>query len=227
MQRPHPTDDPASEIQILACHECDLLLRHPHLAPGESARCPRCSATVGRHVHESLNRSIAWALTGAILLAPAFMLPIVSLSILGRFQTMTLFEGTAALWQAGLYPLAAFVGFVSIVAPASFVIATLALLVPIRAGAEPRHSSELYALLRHALPWGMLDVYLIALLVAYVKLADLARVQFEAGFIAFVALIGVVALLETVLSRTDVFREDEAQRDSTSPTYEMAPGSPS
>ena len=198
---------------LLACHQCDLLMRHPALCAGESARCPRCTAVVSRHVHASLDRSLAWAMTGAVLLLPAFALPVVSLSIMGRQQSMTLIEGTAKLFEAGLYPLAAFVGFVSVVAPAAFVIATLALLLPIRFGKRPGHSRDLYALLRATLPWGMLDVYLIALLVAYVKLADLARVTFEPGFVAFVGLIGVVALLQNVLSHGDVFDEEEEEGD--------------
>lgn len=206
-----------NEEKLLACHQCDLLLRHPELGVGESARCPRCTATVARHVHESLNRSIAWALTGAVLLVPALGLPIVSMSILGRHQAMTLFEGTAALWNAGLYPLATFVGFVSILAPVLFVASVLALLLPIRFGWRPDHSRDLYALLRATLPWGMLDVYLIALLVAYVKLADLASVGFQPGFVAFVALIGVVALLENVLSHADIFEPGEADATEGSP----------
>lgn len=208
MRDRHPDSDPSGTSTLLACHQCDLLVRLPALTAGESARCPRCTATVGRHVHESLDRSIAWALTGVLLLVPAFELPIVSLSILGRFQSMTLFEGTAALWNAGLYPLATFVGFVSIAAPSAFVVAALALLVPIRLGYRPAHGKDLFALIRTARPWGMLDVYLIALMVAYVKLADLARVVLEPGFVAFIALIGVVALLENMISHEDVFEHD-------------------
>ena len=205
---------------LIACHECDLLMSHPTLCAGESARCPRCTAVVARHVHDSLDRSIAWAATGAVLLIPAFGLPVVSMSVAGRHQAMTLIEGTAALWNAGLHPLAAFVGFVSLFAPACFVLAALALLLPIRLGRSPGHTRPLYSLLRKTLPWGMLDVYLIALLVAFVKLADLARVGFEPGFFAFVALIGVVALLETLVSHHDVFSEsgaDASPPPATSP----------
>ena len=58
-----PLDD------LVACHECDLLMRKPVLALGEKAQCPRCGYELYAHRHNVVERSLALVL--AAFMSPA------------------------------------------------------------------------------------------------------------------------------------------------------------
>ena len=51
-----------SDASLIACPHCDLLQRLPNLAPGESARCPRCDEELWRRHAHSLDRPLALTL---------------------------------------------------------------------------------------------------------------------------------------------------------------------
>ncbi|RXK31046.1 paraquat-inducible protein A, partial [Bacillus velezensis] len=38
--------------ELVACHECDLLMRREPLGPGEKANCPRCGFELAAHRHQ-------------------------------------------------------------------------------------------------------------------------------------------------------------------------------
>ncbi|MFP3409671.1 paraquat-inducible protein A, partial [Pseudomonas sp. SIMBA_065] len=62
--------------ELVACHECDLLLRKPVLQCDEKAECPRCGYELYAHRHNVVNRSLALVLTALLLFVPANFLPI-------------------------------------------------------------------------------------------------------------------------------------------------------
>ncbi|OWK37067.1 Paraquat-inducible protein A [Pseudomonas oleovorans subsp. oleovorans] len=70
--------------QLVACHECDLLMRKPVLQDGESAECPRCGYELFSHRHHVVRRSLALVLTALLLYVPANFLPIMQLNLLGQ-----------------------------------------------------------------------------------------------------------------------------------------------
>ena len=69
-----PLDD------LVACHECDLLMRKPELAHGEKALCPRCGYELYAHRHNVVQRSLALVLAALLLYIPANFLPIMAVS---------------------------------------------------------------------------------------------------------------------------------------------------
>src|SRR6478736_9167811 len=75
---------PLADRALVACPHCDLLQRLPELAPGASARCPRCDKELRRHREDSLNRTLALALAAAVLYVIANSVPMLSLSVIGR-----------------------------------------------------------------------------------------------------------------------------------------------
>ena len=64
---------------LVACHECDLLMRKPALALGEKAQCPRCGYELYAHRHNVVERSLALVLAALLLYIPANFLPIMQL----------------------------------------------------------------------------------------------------------------------------------------------------
>ena len=76
---PDPVDTPeVSDLpldDLVACHECDLLMRKPVLALGEKAQCPRCGYELYAHRHNVVNRSLALVLPMEVVSACAVQLP--------------------------------------------------------------------------------------------------------------------------------------------------------
>ena len=88
-----PLDD------LVACHECDLLMRKPELAHGEKALCPRCGYELYAHRHNVVQRSLALVIAALLLYVPANFLPIMQLNLLGNLRKT---PSGAALWACSI-----------------------------------------------------------------------------------------------------------------------------
>jgi paraquat-inducible protein A len=64
-------NQPLSDASLMGCPHCDLVQHLPALAPGESARCPRCDKELWRRREDSLNRTLALTLAAAVLSSSA------------------------------------------------------------------------------------------------------------------------------------------------------------
>jgi len=185
--------------QPIACHDCDLLLRLPTLAEGESAYCPRCDARLYTRKTNSIERSLALTLTGLILFTIANLFPFLSLDANGQIQDSTLVSGTLAMWQAERPLLAVLIFLTTFVFPLFDLLGTLYILLGIRAGRHSPRLRPLFRFLQSTRPWGMLEVFLLAVLVAVVKLGDLATVIPGVSLYSFAVLIVVLAALSSTL----------------------------
>ena len=62
-------------------------------------------------------------------------------------------------------------------------------LVPLRVGWRPRSIQTVYRIIDRLRPWGMLEVYMLGVLVAIVKLSELASIELGVAFWCYAALI--------------------------------------
>jgi paraquat-inducible protein A len=97
-------NEPVGDASLIVCPHCDLLQRLPELAPGASARCPRCDKELWRRREDSLNRTLALALAAAVLYVIANSVPMLGLTIVGRAASTTVLGGVETLWQDGQEP---------------------------------------------------------------------------------------------------------------------------
>ena len=102
---------------IRACPDCDLLQELPTTKINQEAHCLRCGHTLIRVRKDSLNRSLAFAVTGVLLFILSNLFPFLSLSALGIYQDSTLFSATIALYQEDLPLLALLVFLTTILFP--------------------------------------------------------------------------------------------------------------
>src|SRR5262245_48194801 len=86
-------NEPIADLALIACQQCDLVQRLPPLAPGGSARCPRCDTELYRRREDWLNRTVALALAAAVLYVIANSAPMLGLSVVGREAFTTVFGG--------------------------------------------------------------------------------------------------------------------------------------
>jgi paraquat-inducible protein A len=194
-----------------ACHECDLLQDIPTLKHGEVARCIRCGALLKRCHSNSLDRSLAFAITGLILFIIANMFPLISLKALGISQHGTLFSATLALLNAEMPFLALLMLFTTILFPLMSLCGTIYVLTMIRMKRITPTIAPLFRFLRSTDAWGMLEVFLLALIVAAVKLVDVAEVVTGISLYAFILLIITLTTLSLTLNPDDVWDEFRAR----------------
>lgn len=161
---------------LTACRECDLLQRRPRLDRGAEARCRRCAALLYRAREDDLDRPLAYTLAAAILFALANAFPMVSLEVQGVSTTATLAGTAAALFRQDMKLLGALVFFTTVIVPAVQLCAMAYLLIPLRAGIVPLRLALALRTLQAVRPWGMIEVFLLGILVALVKLAGMASV---------------------------------------------------
>jgi paraquat-inducible protein A len=167
-----PLDDPT----LVACLHCDLLQRLPDLPPGASARCPRCDKELWRPREDSLNRTLALSIAAAVLFVIANSVPMLGLSVVGRESFTTVFGGAEHLWENDQQIVAVLVAFTAIVSPGLQIGFMLAIALGARAARPPRWIGGLLRYQPTARTWSMIEVMLLGVLVALIKIAELASV---------------------------------------------------
>jgi paraquat-inducible protein A len=183
----------------IACKDCDLLIERVDTPPGDKALCPRCANPLYQPQEQSIERTLALAVTGLLLFLPANLLPVMSLHIVGQESTTTIYKGSLVLFHEGLYWTALLVFLASIVVPFCKL-----LLMFFVAGCLylERFSTLLPYAFRyyHYLDeWGMLEVYMLGVLVAVVKLKGMASIVPGIGLYCFIALLLVATMMSSLL----------------------------
>lgn len=184
---------------LLACHECDLLHRARPLPEGGTARCTRCGALLYRSRRGSLDRSLALTLAGLILFAVANAFPLLSMRVEANVQEATLLSGVVQLWDQEAFGLSALVLATSILAPLAKLLLLAAVLLPLRLGRTPAYVAPAFRLALGLQPWAMMEVFMLGIMVAMVKLADTADILPGPALYAFALLILVLAGVSSAL----------------------------
>lgn len=186
--------------QLIACHECDLLMRKPSAGAGERVECPRCGYELYTHRHQVIRRSLALVIAALLLYIPANFLPIMQLNLLGQGSKDTVWSGVLGLYNSGMQGIAVVVFLCSMAVPLLKLLCQLVVLLTIRFDMGRSYGLLLYRIYQHLREWGMLEVYLMGTLVAIVKLIDLADISLGIGLLCFVALLLVQIWLEVTMS---------------------------
>lgn len=183
-----PQLDPNQDYfpDLVACHECDLLITKPELQPGQKAKCPRCNYALAERGKNVLNYTVAVAITGLLLLAFSLSFPFLGFYTKGQDQSITLWQAIGALWTNG-YPILSILGGTFIlVMPALYLSSVIYLLVNFKYGRNGKWSVPLLNSMFFLRPWAMAEVFFIGVLISLIKVAAMAAVQIGISFWAFV-----------------------------------------
>ena len=177
---------------------CGLVQRLPELPPGAAAECGRCGAALVVHDGGSLARTAAFALAALMFYVPANIYPILRLEWYGTHSESTAWDGAIALFRQGQPVIAVIVFLASIVIPFLKLVTLFYLVATVKLGstAARRQRLWMFRTLEFIGPWAMLDVFVMSILVALVKLGELATVLPGRGLFSFAA----VAVLTVVAS---------------------------
>jgi paraquat-inducible protein A len=184
----------ARQAGLASCHTCSLLTPLPQLTE-HHGHCPRCGSFVHQRKANSLSRCWAFLIAAAIFYFPANLLPMTRTTHLGHVQDDTILSGVIYFFANGSWPIALVIFIASIFVPLIKLLILLGLLISVqlRSNWRPVDRTRLYRITELIGRWSMVDIYVVTILVALVKLGALAEI--EAGPAAlFFALVVVLTM---------------------------------
>jgi paraquat-inducible protein A len=193
-------------MEIIACPDCDLLQRVPELTPGGKARCPRCQKTLVTQLTDPLDRTLALALAAAIVFILANVAPLMRLSAVGRFASTTIAGGVYEMWLHGAPGTAVIVAFCAVIAPGSYILSMLAVLLSVKRPPAPQWVGEMLRWADSMQPWSMNEVMILGILVALIKIAELATVDPGIGMYGVGGLVVLFAAIRVSFDPGEVWK---------------------
>jgi len=203
----------ALDAGILICTECHELNRRG--ADADKQTCSRCGARVYPRRPNSLMRTWALLITAAILYVPANMLPIMTINSLGQGSPSTIMAGVIELVQHGMIPIAAVVFVASIVVPTFKLVGIALLLFSVQRHhrMSARQRILMYRFIEFIGRWSMLDIFVIAILVAVVNFGRLASVEAGLGAIAFASVVILTMIAAVTFDPRLIWDNTESEDD--------------
>ncbi|MEW5909480.1 MAG: paraquat-inducible protein A, partial [Thermodesulfobacteriota bacterium] len=166
-----------------------MLNRIPAVPDGGSAVCRRCGAVLYTQRQKRIECTLSFAVAGLILMILANLFPFLGFKIQGQVQQTILFSGIQELYRQGLHLLAILVFFTTIAAPLIHFVILIYVLFPLILNRRAPGMFQVYRLYHHLRPWGMLEVFMLGILVSVVKLSRMAEIIPGTALYCFMALI--------------------------------------
>ena len=176
----------AAAAGLRSCHSCG------DLSPvGGEHHCERCGAALHLRKPNSLTRTTALLLTAAMLYIPANVFPMMTVKNFGRGDPHTILGGVQELVHSGMWSLALLVFFASVLVPMLKLTIISYLVWSVRSGSKwrPRDRTLFYRLTESVGRWSMIDMFMVSILVALVKLGAVATIEANAGATFFAAVV--------------------------------------
>jgi paraquat-inducible protein A len=201
---------------LIACEECDALHRRSAvdgvgedtddaMPSGRHYECRRCGATLGLVRHSSFDLPLALALAGLVALVIAHTNDILTIDIQGQVRTSTLWEAAWTLYDEGAWFMSGLVLFTTFLNPLIEMGAVFYVLMPLRSGQLPPGYDVVLRAMQAVTPWVMVEVFMLGVTVAFVKLNGLASVVPGPGLWAFGAVMILAAAMASAFDHEHVW----------------------
>lgn len=161
---------------LLACPMCDTLHRRPRLAPGQTAHCRMCAATLHRHSRLDRARITPLVLACLLLFVMANAFPVVTLELQGARLPLTLIGAVKTLLDYEMIAVAVMVVLPTLLLPGLHLLVLLAVLVMDRLPLPDLLFNRMVRMMQQLHPWSMVEVFLLGVLVAIIKLSSMASI---------------------------------------------------
>lgn len=178
----------------VACHECDLVQNIGPMPAKGKALCPRCGAVVAQTRPDSVNATLAWTFAAMVLYSVAVTFPFLAMRSGSIVRETALVSGIQQLFLQGKVGLATLVLLTCLVVPVVQMMALIIVFIPIKFKLRFGLAVPVFRLLRHCQPWSMMEIYMLGILVAMVKLAKMATIVPGIAVGAFGCLVVVLTI---------------------------------
>lgn len=217
---PDPLPDQAADTpgRLTACPGCDLLFFIEPPGSGRYLACSRCGSMLARTVPDSINRVLALSSAGLLLYLPAVTLPLLTLSTLGFKERSNVIHTAVQLFANNYYFVSVMVLATAVVFPVLKLFLPFMVALGLKLGKRPPLYRHFLRQLKHLDEWGMIEVYLIGILITLIKTGDLAQIEYNLGFFCFFGLVllsmATIVSLDYDLFWSRLYQPSEAARQT-------------
>ncbi len=166
---------------LAVCHTC-LALNNATVQ-----RCNRCGSSVHPRNPDAIQRTIALLIAASVLYIPANLLPIMTTEQLGATTESTIIGGVVLLWNMESYPVALVILIASVFVPIGKILSISALCwtVTRENATSRRQRATLYRITEFIGKWSMIDVFVVAILVALIQITGILVIRPGNAALAF------------------------------------------
>ncbi len=172
---------PGLQQGVRSCPCCTAIL------PVDKLECPRCLTHGHARKHNSLQWTLALLITSVMLYIPANLLPIMVTEAFGSQISSTIMSGVILLWEDGSYPVALVIFIASILVPSLKILAISWLCwdTKWKKQRDREQMLRVYEIVEFVGRWSMIDVFVIAVLSALVRMGRLMSIYPDTGAVLF------------------------------------------
>ena len=198
---------------FIACHDCDLIQRLPHLSEAGRVECIRCGAVLHHKKRNSIERTLALTMAGLVLFSLANSFPFLAFKLEAQVRQTTLLTGITELYAQGMPELAVIVLLTTVLVPLGQMLCMLYVLLPLKFNNIPSGLPRVFRWVHHLQPWSMMEVFMLGILVSVVKLAKMAKIVPGIALFSFLVLIFVLAAMTASMDSHLIWEKwEEKQR---------------
>jgi len=200
----------ADSVVLRGCPRCGLVQEVPAVPDGQEARCCRCFELLLRPGRPESNRLCAAIALAALVMYPlGILLPVLRLEQLGHVHETSIWAGGISLLTHGQVVVGLVVLVCSVLIPMAKLLGLFLLTAQARL-LRRRHQAAVYRWIELAGRWGMIDVLLVAMTVAAVKIGDLVTVTPGPGVVAFTMCVMLSLLASATFNPHAIWGDVEA-----------------
>ncbi len=193
----------------VACPDCDLLQHISPLEPGAKSRCVRCDSLLAKRPVGPEGFCLALTVTAAVAYVLANTSPLMDLSVVGRSASTTIAGGALEMWRENEQLTGALVAICAVIAPGAYLLYMMVLLLAARLSPVPRWVGGMLRSIHHFEMWSMLEVMLLGILVALIKIAEVATVEPGIGMYAVGALVVLFPAIIVTFDEREIWQRLE------------------
>lgn len=168
---------------------CNVCSHSVLVADGKSIVCTHCGHRDSRIKPKDARLALIFSLTALIFYVPALVFPFMTVELYGNRNSSTIWSGILELAKGGSIAIALIVFLASVLIPILKLLILFYLSISWRGGQHQHFKTSLYHFVEAIGRWSMLDIFLLAVLVAVMKLGPMTDVQPEKGSVMFLLVV--------------------------------------
>ncbi|MGN0915864.1 MAG: PqiA/YebS family transporter subunit [Succinivibrio sp.] len=183
-----PTGVIAKDYGYKCCRECGYVFKSSN---EEKDICPRCGSKVTYREKQYYSKCLSLLISAVILYLPSNLYPVMYTEFIGSTTGSNIIEGVIAMWNMNSYFVAAVILIASIFIPA-FKILAMGFILYVTKHNRIKSKKKISLLYRFVIVigrWSMIDVYVVIIMSAIVKINSILNISPGFAIICFCSVV--------------------------------------
>lgn len=165
-------------------------------------------------LHQSQVHAMIFTLTALIFYIPANIFPFMTIEFYGNRNSSTIWSGIVSLSESGSWTIAIIVFLASMLIPFCKLVILFYLSLTAHTKTRIPFKLKLYKIVEAIGRWSMLDIFLLAVLVAMMKIGHIAHVEPEPGSFLF-AMVVIFTMLSSEFFDPRILERDNDENNKS------------